>query len=419
MEDSHITLPELTSERWRGVAMFGVMDGHGGEQVARFAERHLPEELQAFDLSTPEGPPSNNDLSAALTNAFHRIDDLLRDRSSTGAELQALTLPPVAGAMSRSPVQRGGAVDPHAVGCTCVISCITESHFVVANAGDSRAVLCRAGKAVPLSEDHKPNNPGERSRIVAAGGYIETQQSSSGPMYRVNGNLNLSRALGDLEYKRDSRRGPEQQIISGTPDVSITKRSAEDEFLLICCDGVWDMKTDQQAVDFVKRRLPTDPDADPNIMAKILGELLDDCLSPDLKSTKGLGGDNMTAVVVRLPKQGTFSASRATVGAQPTSGSGARLVDVQCEERSVTSGDVKVRLQLLQGCSCEDLRFNISARTADIELHVSGVVVGRFSLRNELPSRAELMPGNEAVKFHRKSSTVRCRIPWLIPSKSD
>lgn len=252
-----------------------------------------------------------------------------------------------------------------------------------------------------MSDDHKPNNPGERSRIVAAGGYIETQASSSGTQYRVNGNLNLSRALGDLEYKKDRRRLPEQQIISGTPDVSITERTPEDEFLLICCDGVWDMKSNLEAVDFVRRRLPKDPGADPHLMVKVMDELLDDCLSPDLKRTKGLGGDNMTAVIVIFPP--------------PAAQGSAQLVDVQCQTRTATSGDLRVKLLLPEGCNGGDLRFDVCARTAEIEVFVAGGPARRFSLRKELPSGAELVPGNEEAKFHKKSSTVRCRIPWWIP----
>ena len=65
--------------------------------------------------------------------------------------------------------------------------------LVIANAGDSRCVLARGGKAIPLSFDHKPENEEERSRIEKAGSTIVEG--------RVDGNLNLSRSLGDLKYK--------------------------------------------------------------------------------------------------------------------------------------------------------------------------------------------------------------------------
>lgn len=95
-------------------------------------------------------------------------------------------------------------------GCTAVVVAVHGSLVVCANAGDSRAVLCRGGTAVPLSEDHKPRNPLENRRITAAGGWVNKEG-------RVNDNLNLSRAIGDLEYKQDFAIPPSAQIISGEP----------------------------------------------------------------------------------------------------------------------------------------------------------------------------------------------------------
>ena len=72
---------------------------------------------------------------------------------------------------------------------------ITAEHIFCANAGDSRAVLSRNHKAIPLSFDHKPSNDTEKKRIEAAGGFVEED--------RVNGSLNLSRSLGDFGYKNN------------------------------------------------------------------------------------------------------------------------------------------------------------------------------------------------------------------------
>ena len=75
-------------------------------------------------------------------------------------------------------------------------------------------VLCRGGTALPLSRDHKPSNEGEMARIHAAGGWITGQG-------RVNGNLNLSRSIGDQQYKVDQALPPEAQLITAMPDVHI------------------------------------------------------------------------------------------------------------------------------------------------------------------------------------------------------
>lgn len=81
-------------------------------------------------------------------------------------------------------------------GCTATVVLITKDDYYCANAGDSRTVLGRSSgvkKCEPLSEDHKPDNEAEKARIEAAGGFVEEN--------RVNGSLNLSRSIGDFEYK--------------------------------------------------------------------------------------------------------------------------------------------------------------------------------------------------------------------------
>merc|ERR1719498_584810 len=95
------------------------------------------------------------------------------------------------------------------VGCTAICVLVRKQDVLAANAGDSRAIMCRGGQAVELSFDHKPASEVEKTRIEAAGGYLE--ESAGGA--RVNGNLNLSRAIGDLEYKKSKDLGPEAQII--------------------------------------------------------------------------------------------------------------------------------------------------------------------------------------------------------------
>lgn len=86
-------------------------------------------------------------------------------------------------------------------GCTSCVAIIADGKIYCANSGDSRCVLNRDGKAVDMSEDHKPDNIGEKKRIEAAGGFVEDG--------RVRGTLSLSRALGDMEYKLNRKLGVE------------------------------------------------------------------------------------------------------------------------------------------------------------------------------------------------------------------
>jgi len=82
-------------------------------------------------------------------------------------------------------------------GCTANFALVKDGFLYCANAGDSRCVLCRGGQAYAMSEDHKPEQETERNRIYAAGGTVTGEG-------RVNGNLNLSRSLGDFEYKKNA-----------------------------------------------------------------------------------------------------------------------------------------------------------------------------------------------------------------------
>ena len=118
-------------------------------------------------------------------------------------------------------------------GCTACVVLLTKDSIICANSGDSRCVLNRNGQAIEMSEDHKPDNEGERKRIEQAGGFVEEG--------RVRGVLSLSRALGDLEYKQNKKIKVEQQMITCVPEVKKVPLSPlEDKFIVVACDGIWD-----------------------------------------------------------------------------------------------------------------------------------------------------------------------------------
>ncbi|XP_033736632.1 probable protein phosphatase CG10417 isoform X2 [Pecten maximus] len=173
-------------------------------------------------------------------------------------------------------------------GCTAVVAVIHDKEVVVANAGDSRCILCRDGKALDLSFDHKPEDDIERNRIVAAGGKV----TSDG---RVNGGLNLSRAIGDHFYKRNKDKDAKEQMITALPDLQSTTLQETDQFMVLACDGIWNYMTSQEVVDFVSERLK-DPEKKkkPSV---ICGEIFDYCLAPNTLGD-GTGCDNMTCIIV-------------------------------------------------------------------------------------------------------------------------
>ncbi|KAI5478743.1 hypothetical protein MNV49_004668 [Pseudohyphozyma bogoriensis] len=260
MEDSHAHVLSLApggddaAPTDKKASFFAVYDGHGGSSVARFAGDTLHHRLAANDSF------KQKDWVASLKRSFLETDEDLR----------------------ANPDFRG---DPS--GCTAVAALFREDLGIVcANAGDSRSVLSLGGEAKPMSYDHKPTNTGETARIVAAGGFVE--------FGRVNGNLALSRALGDFEFKQNTSLDAEHQIVTADPDVIVHEPTPEDEFLVIACDGIWDVLSSQQVIDFVRLSISERKPLD-----KICEDLMDRCLAPD-SDWGGVGCDNMTALIVAI-----------------------------------------------------------------------------------------------------------------------
>lgn len=117
-------------------------------------------------------------------------------------------------------------------GCTAVVAVIRGQTLFVANAGDSRCVVSCNGTAIEMSEDHKPEDERELSRIEKAGGKVTLDG-------RVNGGLNLSRALGDHTYKANADLPLKEQMISPEPDIRQLTLTPEHEFMILACDGIW------------------------------------------------------------------------------------------------------------------------------------------------------------------------------------
>ena len=121
---------------------------------------------------------------------------------------------------------------------------VTPTEIYCANAGDSRAILVRGTSTFDLSDDHKPENEDELIRIEAAGCDVTDG--------RVAGKLSLSRAIGDLAYKQNKNLAVDKQAITCVPDVTRRERHAEDEYILIACDGIWDVFTSAEASAYIK-----------------------------------------------------------------------------------------------------------------------------------------------------------------------
>ncbi|CAH1646006.1 unnamed protein product [Spodoptera littoralis] len=180
-------------------------------------------------------------------------------------------------------------------GCTAVVALLRGKELFVANAGDSRCIICREGKAIDMSIDHKPEDAPELERITKAGGKV----SNDG---RINGGLNLSRAIGDHSYKQNKDLGAKEQMITALPDVkTLTIDPEKDQFMVLACDGIWNFMSSQDVCDFILPRLAEGRER----LSQICEEMFDHCLAPSTMGD-GTGCDNMTAIIVRF-KDGVIS----------------------------------------------------------------------------------------------------------------
>ncbi|XP_065622022.1 protein phosphatase 2C 51 isoform X1 [Quercus suber] len=194
---------------------FGVYDGHGGCHVAR-----------------------------ACSEKLHGI--LVEEGESNGEELERLSeywervMEGCFAKMDEEVVGDGGGVG-RTVGSTAVVAVVGGEELVVANCGDCRAVLFSGGVAFALSRDHKPDRPDELKRIEAAGGKVINWNG-----HRVLGVLTTSRSIGDHCLR---------PYVISKPEVTVTKRSNNDEFLILASDGLWDVISNEVACQIVKRCL--------------------------------------------------------------------------------------------------------------------------------------------------------------------
>jgi len=225
------------------------------------------EDVESAHTSGSESPNAKKSRSK-IYNGGSRIKKALK--SLSGSTPSGMTTP-----RSQSPSAESGT--QHANGVTIVIPPQGSRRVLYsANAGDARGVLCRAGKAVRLTYDHKGSDKQEAKRITDAGGFV-----MSG---RVNGVLAVTRSLGDSSMK---------DFVVGSPYTTETELCEEDEFLILACDGLWDVTGDQQAVELIR----DEPDAQEASKA-----LLSHALA---KSTT----DNVTVVVVKFKKESERNSS--------------------------------------------------------------------------------------------------------------
>ncbi|XP_007009278.2 PREDICTED: protein phosphatase 2C 37 [Theobroma cacao] len=289
MEDAVSIHPSFCKQSYQvqissDIHFFGVFDGHGCSHVAmmcrdRFHEI-VKEEIESWGEKAVE-------WKQTMERSFERMDKEVQDWTVDAKESSSC----------RCELQTPQC---DAVGSTAVVAIVTPDKIIVANCGDSRAVLCRNGSAIPLSCDHKPDRPDELLRIQEAGGRVIYWD---GP--RVLGVLAMSRAIGDNYLK---------PFVIPDPEVTITERKCEDECLILASDGLWDVVTNDTACGVARMCLraqkPPSPPGSPGSDAAVRGGAAESsdkaCGDASILLTKLAlarhSTDNVSVVVVDLKK---------------------------------------------------------------------------------------------------------------------
>lgn len=281
-EDAHAMCCEVA----RGD--FWVLDGHGGDGAANYGAPALAAEVgKAWDgLKMPS--------DERIIAGFETVDTDLRKYVSENPEKDSGST--VVGAM---------------------ISKDEDGTFSIKmlNCGDSRGVVVRgpleeeAASRLPVrvpthlteeeisaassssfpmiaeSVDHKPNHPTEKARIEAAGGFVSQEEPP-----RLDGNLAVSRGIGDFEYKQDTGKSAALQKCSCVPDIYECSGVQAGAFCILCCDGVWDVMSGENVAVLVREWVQREPTVD-------LGEVAAEIIRTSLRRNSR---DNVTAMIIQF-----------------------------------------------------------------------------------------------------------------------
>ncbi|KAI8086429.1 phosphatase 2C-like domain-containing protein [Halteromyces radiatus] len=204
MEDAHTVITDFNDVARQG--FFAIFDGHAGKATAEWCGNHFHETL-AECLNNPSS--TSETVPEILNKAFLQVDQQVNEKEGKFS------------------------------GCTAIVAYVQvkddQRILYTGNVGDARAVLCRQGKAHRLSYDHKGSDAQEAKRITDLGGFMMNN--------RVNGVLAVTRSLGDSVMK---------EFVVGNPYTTETPLVEGDDFMILACDGLWDVCEDQAAVDLIK-----------------------------------------------------------------------------------------------------------------------------------------------------------------------
>eukprot|EP00924_Labyrinthula_sp_SR-Ha-C_P002500 maker-scaffold_16-snap-gene-6.32-mRNA-1 protein AED:0.14 eAED:0.14 QI:413/0.5/0.66/1/1/1/3/75/294 len=231
MEDAHLVLDKFNQNPSQGV--FAVFDGHGGTGIVTFLEQNYEQILKDM-LLQHSNPNNSTNSSSKLISFFPDLCCLTAKKTAGGDGI----MDAIVESFSKADVDSApsGKNNSGSTAAVCLVK--TEGGkrtLYTANVGDTRIILARGKESVRLSYDHSCNDQQEKERIEKAGGFILRE--------RILGIISVSRAIGDHNMKK---------FVISKPHTNITQLSDGDQFIIIACDGVWDVLEDKEATEFIK-----------------------------------------------------------------------------------------------------------------------------------------------------------------------
>lgn len=251
MEDGYMYIDGFAGRDDQG--LFCIYDGHGGKATVDFLTCGFHLNLAYYLKENPD-----TDIETAFKETYLHTDAQIR----------------------RQQILQSGST-----AITCIVRKEKDKVMLYsANVGDSRGVLCKDGKAIRMSKDHKASDSSEKERIEAAGGFVTRFD-------RVNGLLAVSRAFGDHLLK---------PAVSCEPYQTKHELDKTTKFMILACDGIWDVISDQEACDFVIGELKAkfedgDPGANPVKLQASLQTITKDLIN---KALENGSQDNISLMIV-------------------------------------------------------------------------------------------------------------------------
>jgi len=241
-EDAHaVVFTEESADLW-------LLDGHHGDAAARLGAPALAKELGS--AMKGDELPSHERIS----QSFRAVDNQLRQSLKADPD-NAKAGSTVVGLLASK--QSDGSFKAQLINCGDSRGVIIKGPESPTKANESKTRARRHSNTVIVeSIDHKPDHPNEKARIEAAGGSVHANRSEG--TARIDGNLAVSRGLGDFRYKNDRRRPAFEQKVTCTPDIYELSDLPNGTIVVLACDGLWDVMTTKKVASLISAMMTSD-----------------------------------------------------------------------------------------------------------------------------------------------------------------